>query len=115
MSRSAKYEKIYELVRKIPSGRVSTYGAIAGLTGKCTARMVGYAMSSLPENNNVPWHRVINSKGEISIRSAGHGGEIQRLLLEEEGVVFDHKGRVDLKTIIWPGPEELFIDELGML
>jgi methylated-DNA-protein-cysteine methyltransferase-like protein len=85
-------------VRRIPRGRVATYGDVAtaaGLEGH--ARQVGYALHDLPSGSNVPWHRVINAKGEISIRSAGDSHELQRLLLEAEGVEFDLAGRVDLK------------------
>jgi len=85
-------------VRRIPRGRVATYGDVAeaaGLEGH--ARQVGYALHDLPSGSNVPWHRVINAKGEISVRSAGDSHELQRLLLEAEGVEFNLAGRVDLK------------------
>lgn len=89
-------------MRRIPRGRVSTYGAIATLAGlDGHARQVGYALHDLPTNSGVPWHRVINAKGEISPRSSGDSHELQRLLLEEEGVEFDLAGRVDLKTYRW--------------
>jgi methylated-DNA-protein-cysteine methyltransferase related protein len=91
-------KSIYAAVRRIPRGRVATYGdvaAAAGLEGH--ARQVGYALHDLPPGSNVPWHRVINAKGEISPRSAGDSHELQRLLLEAEGVEFDLAGRVDLK------------------
>lgn len=89
-------------MRRIPLGRVSTYGAIATLAGlDGHARQVGYALHDLPTNSGVPWHRVINAKGEISPRSSGDSHELQRLLLEEEGVEFDLAGRVDLKTYRW--------------
>lgn len=87
-------EAIHAEVRKIPAGRVSTYGAVARRVGGCTPRQVGHAMSSLPDGSDVPWHRVINSNGKISI--SGEAGARQRALLEAEGVVFDANGRVDL-------------------
>ena len=90
------YEKIYSFVRKIPSGRVTTYGQVAAIVGGCTPRMVGYAMAALPADSDVPWQRVINHQGKISPRSGGPGGLIQRELLTEEGVRFDGQGRVDL-------------------
>ena len=62
---------------------------------------MGYALHDLPPNSDVPWHRVINAKGEISPRSHGDSHELQRFLLEEEGVEFDLAGRVDLKTFGW--------------
>ena len=94
--------RVYELVRRIPPGRVATYGQIAEFAGRCTPRMVGYAMASVPHGSDVPWHRVINSRGEISLRGEGH--DLQRAMLEAEGVVFDPDGRVDLRTFGWTGP-----------
>jgi methylated-DNA-protein-cysteine methyltransferase related protein len=94
------YDVIYALVRRIPRGRVATYGQIARLArwGR-RARHVGWAMHACPEG--VPWHRVINSKGEISPRATGDSHELQRLLLEAEGIDFDLRGRVDLKRFGW--------------
>ena len=92
--RKATWERIYATVRKIPHGRVATYGQVARLTGQCTARMVGYAMAGLEGDTDVPWHRVINAKGEISPR-AGLGAEHQRQRLLEEGVRFNEQGRID--------------------
>ena len=97
-----KYEPLYAIVKKIPRGRVATYGQIARLAGwGRRARYVGYAMHSLPAGTNIPWHRVINARGEISRRSSSDSHELQRLLLEEEGVEFDLYGRVDLKRYRW--------------
>jgi methylated-DNA-protein-cysteine methyltransferase related protein len=97
------YEKIYQGIRKIPPGKVATYGQIARMVGRCTARMVGYALAALPAGRGVPWHRVINAQGGISQRSQGDGKIRQRRLLEAEGVCFDPKGRVDLKRVCWTG------------
>jgi methylated-DNA-protein-cysteine methyltransferase-like protein len=95
---------IYRVVRRIPRGRVATYGQIATLAGlDGHARQVGYALHSLPSSVKVPWHRVINARGEISPRSAGDSHELQRLLLESEGVQFDKRGRVPLKKYQWDG------------
>ena len=95
------YAKIYTVVGRIPCGRVATYGQIAGMVDRCTARMVGYAMAAVPSDVDVPWHRVINSQGKISSRSAGDGSMYQRLLLEAEGLRFDKHGCVDLKQVAW--------------
>lgn len=103
MAGKSKYQEIYELVREIPYGRVATYGWIAKTVGGCTARMAGYAMAAV-KDEQTPWHRVINSKGEISGRTSGHGDSIQRKLLEDEGVEFDLKGRIDLSVYHWAGP-----------
>ena len=102
------YERYYAVVRRIPAGRVATYGQVAaeaGLAGR--ARQVGYAMAALPDGSDVPWQRVINARGEVSARSAGTAfEEIQRVILESEGVVFDRNGRVDLGRYRWePGAD----------
>jgi methylated-DNA-protein-cysteine methyltransferase-like protein len=81
---------------------VATYGQIAELAGMDGhARQVGYALHNLPERNDVPWHRVINARGEVSPRTAGDSHELQRILLEAEGVEFDLRGRCDLKRFGW--------------
>src|SRR3954468_11782518 len=86
----SRYQTIYAIIRRIPRGRVATYGQIAELAGlEGHARQVGYALHNLPERSDVPWHRVVNSRGEISPRSAGDSHELQKFLLEEEGVEFD--------------------------
>ena len=98
------YKKIYEIIRLIPSGKVATYGQISEIVGGCTARMVGYAVSSIPLSSVIPWQRVINYKGEISLRSGGSGGElVQQKILESEGVKFDQSGRTDLEKYRWEG------------
>lgn len=98
------HESIYDIARLIPAGRVATYGQIAAFVGRCTPRMVGYAMASIPPGSDVPWHRVINSRGTISLRSGSDGHAAQRGMLESEGVVFDERGRVELKRFGWTGP-----------
>jgi methylated-DNA-protein-cysteine methyltransferase-like protein len=97
-----RYLSIRKIVRRIPRGRVATYGQIAELAGlEGHARQVGYALHHLPERSDVPWHRVINSRGEISPRTAGDSHELQRMLLEAEGVEMDGRGRVDLGRFGW--------------
>ena len=98
----SRYAPIWSTVRRIPRGRVATYGQIAELAGlDGHARQVGYALHNLPERSDVPWHRVINARGEISPRSAGDSHELQRLLLEAEGVEIDLRGRIDLQRFRW--------------
>jgi methylated-DNA-protein-cysteine methyltransferase-like protein len=97
------YERIYRVVRQIPRGKVATYGQIAKIVDRCTARMVGYAMTALRGRTDVPWQRIINSKGEISARSRGDGALRQRKLLEREGICFDLRGRLDLGKVRWAG------------
>ena len=89
-------------MRRIPRGRVATYGQVAEMAGlEGHARQVGYALHTLPQRSDVPWHRVVNARGEISPRSAGDSHELQRMLLEAEGVVLDARGRIDLAKFRW--------------
>lgn len=97
------YTRIQDMIRQIPYGRVTNYGTIAELTGGCTARMVGYALASLPKDTDVPWQRVINAKGKISPHGFGYGSHMQRVLLEEEGIEFSPEGVIDLYKFGWPG------------
>jgi len=98
------YEDVYALVRQVPPGKVVTYGQVAALLGNPRAsRAVGYALRFLPAGTDVPWHRVINHRGQISLRTPPESPLVQRLLLEEEGVVFDAEGRVDLEIYRWQG------------
>jgi methylated-DNA-protein-cysteine methyltransferase-like protein len=96
------YERVYALVRQIPPGTVVTYGQVAALLGTPrAARAVGYALRFLPAGTDVPWHRVINHRGQISLRTPIESPLLQRVLLEEEGVVFDTEDRVDLSLYRW--------------
>jgi methylated-DNA-protein-cysteine methyltransferase-like protein len=98
---SDRWTKIYKAVRRIPKGRVASYGQVAELAGlEGHARQVGYALHALPSGSGVPWHRVVNAKGEISPRSAGDSHELQRLLLEAEGVELDERGRIARRYFI---------------
>ena len=113
-NKPTKYDFIYGVIKRIPKGRVSTYGRISSLAGiNRQPRMVGYALAALPEDLNVPWHRVINYKGEISKRSDSYSGKLQRIMLESEGVVFDSNGRVSLKRYLWR--PKIKVDEAGRL
>ena len=101
------YACVYALVRQVPPGKVVTYGQVAALLGQPqAARAVGYALRFLPAGTDVPWHRVINHRGQISLRTPPESPLVQRLLLEEEGVVFDAEGRVDLAVYRWQGAAE---------
>lgn len=96
------YAQVYEMVCEIPEGRVASYGQIARLIGRPRhARHVGYALAALPDEHEVPWHRVVNSKGEISSRSKAGYEDYQRILLEEEGVEFNPAGRIYMKQFVW--------------
>ena len=93
------FKRIYAVVAKIPRGKVASYGQVARLAGRVTARLVGYAMASCPEH--LPWQRVINSKGEVSPRKHGDGQLRQRERLERKRVRFDAAGRVDMERHAW--------------
>ena len=94
--------RIYEVVQQIPRGRVATYGQIATLAGlRGHARQVGYALAALPAGTRIPWHRVINAKGCVSLRTSTGDDNRQRALLERERVWFDDSGRVSLAKYQW--------------
>lgn len=97
------YERIYAVVRQIPPGKVATYGQIGTIVG-CGPRQVGYAMAALRSGDypDVPWQRVINREGKISILDP-IGKYTQRLILEEEGVVFNQNDRINFKEYGWVG------------
>jgi methylated-DNA-protein-cysteine methyltransferase related protein len=95
-------DRIYSVVRRIPRGRVATYGQVAELAGlPGQARQVGYALHALSAGTRVPWHRVINAAGAVSLRAAPGDEVTQRQLLESEGIVFDARGRVPLARVRW--------------
>jgi methylated-DNA-protein-cysteine methyltransferase-like protein len=94
-------ERVYEIVRQIPMGKVMTYGQIADILGEgYTARTVGYVMHAA-STQDVPWQRVINSQGGCSTDKITMQLKLQQRLLEEEGVVFNAKDRCDLKVYRW--------------
>ncbi len=104
------FERVYAVVRQIPRGKVASYGQIAALLGHPqAARTVGWALNALRGSDiaDVPWQRVINSAGRISISRADLGAEFQRALLEQEGVEFDARGYVDLKQFGWQGMDHV--------
>lgn len=106
------YSDIYRLVAQIPPGRVATYGQIAAMMPRCTARQVGYALAATPDDVDIPWHRVINARGEISSRTGGGGESEQKQRLIAEGVVFA-RGRVDFDVCGWEGPSWQWLERNG--
>lgn len=103
---SESYRQIYAVVRKIPRGRVATYGQVARLAGLPRhARLVGYALHALNDrrsaDRSVPWQRVVNARGEISPRAWQGAEDVQRAALEDEGIEFDRHGRIRLATYQW--------------
>jgi methylated-DNA-protein-cysteine methyltransferase related protein len=96
------YSDIYDVIARIPPRRVATYGQIAELAGiPGQPRRVGYALSALKGDSGIPWHRVINAKGMISVRTVTGPDKVQLRLLKREGIVFDSSGRIDLTRFQW--------------
>lgn len=95
------WSRVYAVVRRIPRGRVATYGQVAALAGRPgQARQVGYALAALEVDSPVPWHRVVNARGGVSLRGDGHAAGMQRARLEAEGVAF-RDGRIPLDRYRW--------------
>lgn len=102
---SLNHLTIYKIVKKIPRGCVATYGQIAALAGMPrAARLVGYALRATPDNVTIPWHRVVNAQGRVSMRLKdwqSGGDDLQKILLAAEGVEFNDTGKLDLKRYRW--------------
>ncbi len=91
------FERIYEVVKNIPKGKVATYGQVAMLAGNPRwARVVGYALHNNPSPGVIPCHRVVNREGRVATGFAFGGGATQRELLEKEGIIFESDGHIDL-------------------
>jgi methylated-DNA-protein-cysteine methyltransferase-like protein len=100
-SRDPLYARIIDIIRCVPAGRVATYGQIASYAGNCkAARQVARVLHSSSKKENLPWHRIVNGRGLISLKPQ-RGYELQKSLLEEEGVLFDDDDRIDLKRYQW--------------
>ncbi len=98
------FKQVYRVVTMIPPGKVATYGRVAAYLGAPHgARAVGWALRALPEDSDVPWHRVINAQGRISTSGGELDAHQQRVMLEEEGIVFDDNGSTDLRKYGWEG------------
>jgi len=120
------FETVWEIVLEIPAGTVSSYGQIASMIPpdsdmepaqmkRLAPRWVGTALRKTPRGKSIPWHRVINSRGEISFPAGSPQADQQRRLLEQEGVEFDRRGRVDLRRFAWTGPDEAFLRQRNLL
>jgi methylated-DNA-protein-cysteine methyltransferase-like protein len=116
--------QVHRIVRQVPPGRVTTYGQLAEMIPppagvepseyrRVRAQWVGRAMRHAPED--VPWHRVINSQGKISLPAGSRSAAIQRMRLEAEGIVFGRNRVVDLSQFGWEGPDQAWIEEHGLL
>jgi methylated-DNA-protein-cysteine methyltransferase-like protein len=102
---AGNWNRVYDVVNSIESGYVATYGQVAAIVGMPgAARQVGWALAALAQESDVPWHRVINAQGEISPRGGPQIVDMQRALLESEGIEFNARGRIDLECYAWvPG------------
>lgn len=119
MSEPNFYEQVYAVARRIPSGRVTSYGRIAAMLGAPNAaRAVGYALRALkdrqgdPAYADVPWQRIVNSQGRISIVNREFGAQLQAELLRSEGVVVSDELYIDLDVYLWPGLHWLEVDDI---
>jgi methylated-DNA-protein-cysteine methyltransferase-like protein len=113
------YEQVYAVVRRIPPGKVTSYGRIAAMLGRPrAARAVGYALNALrdkrddPAYQNIPWQRVVNSKGRISIVNRDNSANYQAELLREEGVAVSDDLKIDLDVYLWQGLHLMEIDDI---
>ncbi len=109
------YAQVYAVVRRIPQGQVTSYGRVAQMLGRPhAARAVGYALSALKgqEDHGVPWQRVVNSQGRISIVNREHGRNEQANLLRAEGVTVSDDLRIDLNIYLWEGLHLLELDDI---
>ena len=96
--------QVYRIVGRCPRGKIVSYGGVAAMLGQPrAARAVGKALNALPDDTRVPWWRVVNGRGEVSIRGVEHGKILQRTLLEREGVRFERNGRISWKLYGWDG------------
>ncbi len=97
-----RFACIHAVAARIPRGRVATYGQLARLAGLAgQARLVGYALAALDDRSRIPWHRVVNARGQVSVRRGGGMDVVQRLRLQREGVRFDGRGSIDLARFRW--------------
>jgi methylated-DNA-protein-cysteine methyltransferase-like protein len=104
------FQKVYEVVSKIPSGKVATYGQIAALLGESrSARIVGWAMKAAPEELKLPCHRVVNKLGELAPNYAFGDKTVQRTILKSEGITFLRNGKINMKKHLW---QEILLGEI---
>lgn len=120
------FETVWDIVRQIPEGRVSTYGQIASMIPptdytdpdqmkRLAPRWVGTAMRKTPKGTSVPWQRVINSQGKISFPAGSPQAEEQQQLLELEGIAFDNKGKVNFAEVGWEGPNYEYLESNDLM
>lgn len=122
----AFFAKVWQIVMQIPPGKVSSYGQIASMIPpsddleaasmrRLAPRWVGTALRKTPLGRSIPWHRVINSQGTISFPPGSPQAEVQRQLLEQEGIEFDSHGKVSFRDFAWGGPDHDFLLRQNLL
>jgi methylated-DNA-protein-cysteine methyltransferase-like protein len=98
---TAFYQRVKDMIKKVPKGKVATYGQIATFAGNHrAARQVAWVLHSSSRKYELPWHRIVNSKGRISLKP-NHGYEIQKESLKKEGIKFDENDRIDFENYLW--------------
>jgi len=119
MSKPNFYEQVYAVVRQIPAGAVTSYGRVAAMLGAPNAaRAVGYALRALkdktdkPDYSDIPWQRVVNSQGRISIVNREFGAKLQAELLRQEGIEVDDELRINLEKYLWEGLHWIELDDI---
>lgn len=96
------FEKIYEVVKQIPKGKVATYGQVAFLAGNPHwSRVVGYALHVNPDPQSIPCHRVVNRNGQVAPGYVFGGADVQKSILESEGIEFDRDNKIDFDKFLW--------------
>ena len=100
------FQKIIEIIKDIPQGKVATYGQIAAMAGTQNPRIVGFALAGLKEDTDIPWFRVINSKGKISFPEESNAYKIQYSLLQQDGIIFSVNNRINLNQFGWSEANE---------
>ena len=110
------YDRVVKFIKSIPAGKVATYGQIADYAGnRRAAREVAYILHSSSEKEGLPWQRVINSKGMISLPKGSASADSQKALLDMEGVEFDERERVDFEQYAWDGPPDDWLEEHDLM
>ena len=95
------FHNILDIIKQIPKGKIATYGQIAAMAGTQNPRLVGFALAGLKDDTTVPWFRIINSKEQISFPEDSDGFKIQYSLLQNEGIIFDSKNKINLEQFGW--------------
>jgi methylated-DNA-protein-cysteine methyltransferase related protein len=113
IERDKLYARILSVIKQVPAGNVATYGQIALVAGASNARMIGRILKHLPDGTDVPWHRILNSGGTISVRGDGGPSLEQSRRLKDDGVFITANGKVNFREYGWSGPDWFWLEEQG--